>query len=252
MPTHTGLIAACTIVLATALALPSPAQAGWLEQGKSLLDGFGESSTQSPSALGTAEIAAGLREALQVGTERVVGRLGAPDGFNADPEVHIPLPATLSTVQSALQVVGASGLVDALELRLNRAAEQATPRAKQIFWDAIFDMSISDVEGIYNGPDDSATQYFRGKMTRPLAESMRPVVDDSLADVGAIQAYDRMMGEYRALPFVPDVKANLTTYVLERALEGIFLYLAQEEAAIRNNPLERSTDLLKRVFGAGG
>jgi hypothetical protein len=111
-------------------------------------------------------------------------------------------------------------------------------------------MTLDDVKRIYNGPKDAATQYFRGKMTTPLADAMRPVVDSALTDVGAIQAYDAMIGRYKSIPFVPDVKANLTTHVLERALDALFLFLAREEAAIRENPAKRSTALLQKVFGA--
>ncbi len=112
-------------------------------------------------------------------------------------------------------------------------------------------MTLEDVEGIYNGPDDAATRYFQGKMTPPLVERMVPVVNESLAEVGAIRSYDEMMGQYKAVPFVPDVKADLTDYVVEQAMDGLFHYVAKEEAAIRNNPAERTTELLKHVFGDG-
>lgn len=144
-----------------------------------------------------------------------------------------------------------AGLADDLELRLNRAAEAAAPEAKELFLQAISDMSLEDVQGIYNGPDDAATRYFQSKMTPPLAERMAPVVNDSLAEVGAIQSYDEMMGQYKTVPFVPDAKADLTEYVVEQAMDGLFHYVAKEEAAIRNNPAERTTELLKHVFGDG-
>lgn len=222
----------------------------FLEKGKSLFGSITKSLPEGTTDLATDEIAAGLREALKIGTERVVGALGRADGFNGDPEIHIPLPAALARVQSTLKLVGASGLADDLELRLNRAAEAAAPKAKAVFWDAIAAMTLDDVKRIYEGPKDAATQYFRDKMTAPLADSMRPVVDSTLSEVGAIKAYDAMMGRYKSVPFVPDVKANLTTHVLERALDALFLYLAREEAAIRENPAKRSTALLRKVFGA--
>ena len=188
---------------------------------------------------------------MKVGTERVVGTVGKENGFNNNSEIHIPLPDTLAKVQSTLRAVGASGMADDLELKLNRAAEAATPRAKKVFWDAITDMTLDDAKRIYNGPKDAATQYFKGKMSGPLTGSMRPVVDSTLSEVGAIKSYDSMMGKYKSMPFVPDVKADLTTHVLERALDALFLYLAREEAAIRENPVKRSTALLQKVFGAG-
>lgn len=139
-------------------------------------------------------------------------------------------------------------MADDLELRLNRAAEAAAPRARSVFVQAITDMTLDDVKAIYDGPKDAATQFFRKNMSVPLTESMRPVVDGALADVGAIQAYDQMIGQYKTVPFVPDVKADLTTYVLGKALDALFLYLAREEAAIRENPAKRTTDLLQKVF----
>ena len=202
------------------------------------------------AALSLSDIAQGLRDALKVGSERVVGQVGAQDGFNADPEIHIPLPENMQRVQRALSRVGLSSMVDDLELKLNRAAEAAAPRAKQLFWDALAEMTLDDVQAIYKGPKDAATQYFRQTMSDPLRETMRPVVDDTLEQVGAVKAYDTTMARYKDIPFVPDVKADLSDHVLERALDGLFLYLAREEAAIRDQPVKRTTDILKKVFGA--
>ncbi|MEQ8355522.1 MAG: DUF4197 domain-containing protein [Kiloniellaceae bacterium] len=233
------------------MALGVPLAGGAVAQG-SLFDKAKELLPSGGGAAGdltTAEIGEGLREALRVGTERVVGQLGQTDGFNSDPDIHIPLPKSLQRVQQALGAVGMSGLADDLELRLNRAAEAATPEAKQIFWDAISQMTLEDVEAIYDGPEDAATRYFQDKMSNPLSDAMRPAIDDSLADVGAIASYDRMMGEYRAIPFVPDVKSDLTDYALGEALDGLFTYIAREEAAIRSNPAKRTTEILQRVFG---
>jgi hypothetical protein len=238
-------------LLLAALPGPAAAQGSFFDQAKKALGGLTGAAPGGGGILSNAEIADGLREALRVGTERVVGQVGARDGYNADPTIHIPLPGTLKDVQSVLQRFGMAGLADDLELRLNRAAEAAAPEAKALFWQAIGEMTLEDVEGIYKGPDDSATRYFQGKMTPPLAERMVPVVNDSLAEVGAIRSYDEMMGQYKAVPFVPDVKANLTEYVVEKAMDGLFHYVAQEEAAIRNNPAKRTTELLQRVFGAG-
>jgi hypothetical protein len=227
------------------------AQGGWLEKGKELLDDLaGEDS--AGAGLSAGEIASGLKEALRVGTARVVGQLGQTGGFNADPAVHIPLPESLDTVKSALSKIGMDSMLTELETKLNRAAEVATPKAKALFWDAIGKMTLDDVQSIYKGPDDAATQYFRGKMSSPLTEEMRPVITESLSDVGAIEAYDRVMAQYEDLPFMPDVKANLTEHVVSGGIDGIFYYLAKEEAAIRENPAARTTELLKKVFGQAG
>jgi len=237
------------LILGCLLAVPSPAaaQLDLLDKAKEALGTL--QGGEETDALTDTEIGKGLREALRVGTERVVSQVGARDGYNADPDIHIPLPGTLQRVQSALRGVGMADLADDLELRLNRAAEAAAPEAKSLFFQAIGEMTLDDVRRIYDGPDDAATRYFQQKMSPPLAERMTPVVDRSLADVGAVAAYDKMMGQYQAIPFVPDVKADLTRYVVNEAMDGIFHYVAIEEAAIRNNPAARTTALLQRVFG---
>lgn len=238
-------------VLCALLLLSAPVAAqGFLDRGKDFLQGLGGTGSggSAASALTTGEIGRGLKEALRVGSERVVATLGAADGFNKSPDVHIPLPESLRTVQSMLGKVGMSGLADDLELKLNRAAEAAVPKARKLFGDAISEMTIDDARKILNGPKDSATQYFRGKMSAPLAGEMKPIVDNQLSQVGAIAAYDRMISQYKSIPFVPDAKANLTNHVLDKAIAGVFLYLGREEAAIRENPAKRTTELLKKVF----
>lgn len=235
-------VLAAALLLATASAR---AQSDLLQQGLGLLSSGG---TQSGS-LSQGEMGDGLKEALRMGTEAVVSRLGQTDGFFADQAIRIPLPGQLATVQKALRAAGYSGLVDDLELRLNRAAELATPKAKALFVDAIAAMTIQDAQKIVNGPNDAATQYFRRSMGPGLAGEMGPVVDAALAEAGAVRAYDAMMGQYQALPFMPDAKANLRDYVVEKGMDGIFHYVAEEEAAIRTNPAARTTDLLKKVFG---
>jgi hypothetical protein len=245
---NASLTLAATLLCLTAAV--GVVRGGWLEEGKELLEGLSKDQSASGS-LSTEEIGAGLKEALRVGTERVVGQLGQAGGFNSDPDVHIPLPESLDTVKSALSKVGMDSMLTDLEEKLNRAAEVATPKAKALFWSAIGEMTLDDVRSIYDGPDDAATRYFRGKMSQPLGAEMQPVVADSLSDVGAIQAYDNVMERYRDLPFVPNVKADLTDHVVTKGMDGIFYYLAQEEAAIRENPAKRTTDLLKKVFGGG-
>ncbi len=231
---------------AAMLAAPGVAAQSWLKKGEEALKGLGGG---GGGGLGVDEIARGLKEALTVGTGRVVGNLGQEDGFNADPAIHIPLPKSMRKVRKALKPFGMAGQLDDLEVRLNRAAEVATPKAKRIFVDAITAMTLDDARKIYEGPDDSATRYFQGRMTKPLQGEMRPVISDSLSEVGAIRRYDEVMREYRQLPFVPDVKADLVNHVLKLGLDGIFHYVAVEEAAIRNNPAKRTTEILQKVFG---
>jgi hypothetical protein len=251
MSAPNNCLAAVAVVIATVLMLlprPALAQTDWLKKGQEMLG----TATKSPAAAttDTSQIAAGLKEALRVGSNTVVSQLGKTDGFNADPAIHIPLPKSFTTVQATLKPLGMSSLLDDLELKLNRAAEQATPKAKALFLSAIEGMTMDDVMGIYNGPQDAATRYFQQKMSPQLAEEMKPIVDQSLSQAGAVQAYDTVMGQYKTVPFVPDVKADLSGYVVEQGMNGIFHYLAQEEAAIRQNPAKRTTELLKTVFGS--
>jgi hypothetical protein len=180
----------------------------------------------------------------------VANQLGKQDGFNADPAIHIPLPAKMNSVKTALARVGMAGTLEDLELRLNRAAEAATPVSKQLFLDSIKSMTLTDVNGILRGSKDAATQYFKRTMSPELASKMQPIVQQSLAQVGAVQVYDQAMSRYNALPLVPKLDLNLNDYVVQAAMNGIFHYIAVEEAAIRDNPVARTTDLLKRVFGA--
>ena len=224
-----------------------PAYAGWFDKAKEFLIDS-EVTSSSSSNLTDTEIISGLKEALQVGSDLVVNQLGAKDGFNADPSIHIPLPNSLNKVQSTLEKVGMSGMLDDLETRLNRAAEIATPKAKELFFNAISTMTLDDARNILDGPDDAATRYFQTKMTPDLVKEFTPIVDESLSEAGAVKSYDNVMGQYNKIPLVPDVKADLSSYVVEKGMDGIFHYLAIEEAKIRTDPVARTTDLLKKVF----
>ena len=201
------------------------------------------------SGLTQTEIAAAFKQALNIGTGKVVQQLGVKNGFNLDPQVHIPLPHNFAKVQEALEIAGMSFLLDDLETRLNRAAEIATPHAKELFVNAISEMTFDDVVSIYKGPQDSATLYFRGKMSEPLATKMSPFVQDAISQAGVITAYDKVMAKYKAIPFMPDVKGDLTSYVVDQGISGIFFYLAEQEKQIRQDPARQTTELLKKVFG---
>lgn len=220
----------------------------WLQQGIGVLNVLNQGGGQP--GVSNADISAAFKEALRIGTGNVVGQLGRVDGFNTDPNIRIPLPEKMRDMKTALARVGAGGLLDDLEIKLNRAAEVATPKAKNLFLQAITQMSFQDIQTIYKGPQDSATRYFRGKMSPSLAREMRPIIEGSLLEVGALRSYDKAIGRYKALPFVPDVKADLADYVVEKGMDGIFHYIAEEEAAIRRDPARRTTELLRRVFGS--
>ena len=203
------------------------------------------------SMLSNDDIVAGLKDALRVGAERVVGQVGQADGYNADPEIHIPLPPSLQTVQDNLRTFGLSGLADEVELKLNRGAEAAAPEAQRIIWDAVSGMTLDDARGILDGPDDAATQYFRRSSTAELTAAFTPIMDETLREAGAIAAYDSLVGQYNSVPLVPDLKGDLTDHAVTLALDGLFHYLANEEAAIRQDPAKRTTEILTKVFGGG-
>ena len=257
----------CAVFILTALFSNSAFAAEWWQRaqdfiesdtGQQVLEGLhtknesksysGVQATNTIKHLTAGEIDSGLRQALSVGTQRVVAKIGVIDGFNLDPKIHIPLPGTLQKVKTVLSSVGMGSLTDDLELRLNRAAESATPQAQQLFINAIRQMTITDAKNILTGPEDSATQFLRKAMGNDLQRSMQPVISDAVASVGVVQAYDAVMQRYNMVPFMPDVKADLNTYVVEKAMDGIFYYVAKEEAAIRENPAARTTDLLRKVF----
>ncbi|MEH6632157.1 MAG: DUF4197 domain-containing protein [Halopseudomonas aestusnigri] len=224
-----------------------PAQGDLLGQGLKLLGGEDASET---SSLSVGEISTGLKEALRVGSERVVDQVSLQNGYNSDSKIHIPLPDSLKKVQSALRTVGLSSMADDLELKLNRGAEKAAVEAKELFFNAISEMTLDDAKRIYNGRDDEATRYFQEKMTPDLTKRFKPIIDKTLSEVGAVKSYEEMISNYKAIPFVPDVKSDLTNYTVGKALEGLFYYLAKEEEQIRKNPLARTTEILKEVFGS--
>lgn len=213
----------------------------------------GDASSVDSSALAglsSADMVAGLKEALRVGVDTVTAQLGAADGFNTDPAIHIPLPQSLQSAQSTLRKFGLGGLADDVELKLNRGAEAAMPKAKELVWQAISAMNLDDAKAILNGPEDAATQYFRRVATPDLKATVAPVIEQNLRDVGAVAAYDQLMGQYKSIPFVPDLKADLTAHATTLALDGLFTYLGREEAAIRKDPAKRTSEILTKVFGA--
>ena len=216
--------------------------------GRVLGDVLGSASTaQGP--LTTAEIDAGLREALTVGTNLVANQLGRTDGYYGDPKVRIPLPKTYRSIQTNLAKVGASGPLDDLELRMNRAAEAAVPQGKQLILAAIRDMTIEDALKILNGGDTAATDYLRAKTETRLRSAFTPPVRDALSKSGAFSAAENVASQYGVGGITSSLQADLTSHAVGLGLDGMFLYVAEEEKKIRENPLARTTALLRRVFG---
>ena len=197
------------------------------------------------------QIGLGLKDALKVAARRVIGRVGKADGYNGDPDIRIPLPGPLQKIEGTLKAVGASGMLDDLRLKMNRAAEQAAPKALDIFVDAASKMSFDDARQILTGPQDGATQYFRRTTSDSLTRSFRPIVDSTLSGVGAVVALNAVKTRVKGIPFIGQsiMDFDLTDFTVGKALDGLFHYLAVEEAAIRTNPVARTTNLLKQVFG---
>lgn len=223
------------------------------KQGSKLLQSLGiggkEKTQPENETASESEIIGAFRQALRIGSGHVVQQLGQEDGYLLDDVAHIALPKSLQKVHKTLSKFGLGDVTDELEISMNRAAEQATPLAADLFYQAIEDMRFEDIVEIYRGPDDSATRYFETQMTEPLKLAMRPIVENSLSEVGAIQLYDQAISSYEDLPFAPKVKGDLTEHVLSSSLNGIFHYLAIQEQSIRQDPLKQTTSLLKKVFG---
>jgi hypothetical protein len=246
-----------TLILTSTLTLSACQTASqstndWVSMGAGLLN---TALSQNVSGAGLAglsnmDMSAGLREALRVGTDVVVNQLAQSGGFMNDSAIQIPLPSELQRVDDTLSKIGLGSLTNDLKSRMNRAAEIATPRAKDLFINAISSMTITDAKDILTGPNNAATSYLRRVMGADLATDIEPIVQNALSQAGAVQAYDSVVGQYQALPFMPDLKGDLNGYVVDKALDGIFYYVAQEEAAIRENPAKRTSEILQKVFGA--
>jgi len=241
------LVRILTLTICLGFITPAVQADSWWQKATGIFSFFlGGSNDAEP---GIKEISSAFKQALEIGSQDVTKKLSAPNGFNQDPIVHIPLPEQLEPVRNLLAKVGLSGPVDTLEMKLNSAAEAAAPQAGKLFKKVIAEMTFEDVMAIYNGPPDSATQYFREKMSPELMKEMTPVVTDSLNKVGAIQSFNTVMDKYHSLPFAPQVDSDLSGHVVDRSINGIFHYMAQEEQAIREDPVRQTTALLKRVFG---
>ncbi len=194
------------------------------------------------------EAASGLKDALIKGISKGSEMLSKSDGFYGNPKVRIPLPSELDKVTSTLRSVGLGSLVDRAELSINRAAEDAASKAKPIFLQAIREMSFGDAMKILFGEDTAATHYLRSKTYDKLYNEFKPVISKSLEKVDATRYWNEMISEYNKIPLVKDVNPDLVDYVNRRALDGVFKMVADEEKSIRENPLERTTALMKKVF----
>ena len=196
------------------------------------------------------DAAGGLRAALSQGIDTAVAQLGAHDGFLNDPKVAIPLPPALEKADRALRMVGMGGDADALKAAMNHAAEAAVADAKPVFKRALQHMTVEDAKRILTGGDDAGTQYFRNATSAELSTQFKPVVARETAKVKLASRYDEYAGKAASLGLITAQDANVNDYVTAKALDGLFSRIADEERAIRKNPLGQASSLIKKVFSA--
>ena len=198
--------------------------------------------------ISSADIASGLREALDLGIDKQVTKLTLQDGFYKNELVKILLPEELQKVDKALRDIGLSSIADDGIKALNRAAEDAVKEATPIFVNAVKEITFADAKNILLGNDDEATRYLTGKTQTALYDKFNPVIKNSFSKVGADQIWESLINKYNTIPFTNDVNPDLTDYVTNEALKGVYTMIAVEEKEIRTKLSSRTTDLLKKVF----
>lgn len=194
-------------------------------------------------------VVAGLKEALTVGTRNAVVSTGRVDGFLKNAAIKILLPEKLRSVGKTMRLVGMGQQVDSLEVGMNRAAEQATPAARQIFINAVTKMTIADARQILSGGDTAATEYFKNAATDQLTAAFAPIVHRSMENVGVVRQYNRLMQNPLAAPLAQDKDFDLDKYVVGKTMDGLFYMIGEEEKKIRHDPAARTTALLREIFG---
>lgn len=202
------------------------------------------------SDLTNAEAGSGLKAALIQGADKAVSQLSVTDGFFGNKEVKIPLPDTLKKAERTMRMLGMGKHADELVLRMNRAAEAAVPEAKALLVDSVKKMSVEDAKSILTGGEDAATQYFKKTTSAPMAEKFLPIVKKATEDVQLVQQYNKFAQMGSKVGLVKKDQVNLEQYVTQKTLDGVYLMMAKEEAAIRKDPVGQTSNLLKKVFGA--
>jgi hypothetical protein len=198
----------------------------------------------------TAEVAEGLKEALIKGISNGSDLASQVDGYFRNPEIKIPFPPEVKKVEDRLRQIGLGNEVDKFVMTLNRGAEDAAKEAKPIFITAIKSMTIQDAWSILRGEQDAATQYLKRTTSSLLKEKFKPVIQNSLNKVNATKYYGDIVNRYNQIPLVQKVNPDLDEYATDKAIDGLFIMIAKEEKNIRENPVARTSELLKRVFGA--
>ena len=207
---------------------------------------------QSLASLSNRDAVAGLKDALIQSAGKAVSQLGAADGFLGNAQVKIPLPDSIKRVESALRMVGMGKQADELVVSMNRAAEMAVKEATPVLTDAIKKMGVQDAKGILTGGDDAATQYFRRTTSGELTQRFLPIVKKMTAKVQLAEQYNHLAGQAASLGLVKQEDANIDNYVTRKALDGLYLVIAEQERAIRKDPVGAATGMAKKVFGMLG
>jgi hypothetical protein len=207
---------------------------------------FGKTPGEVPPT--TAEVAEGLREALLKGVLRGTEELSKVDGYLGNPQIKIPFPPDVKKVEDRLRQIGMGSEVDRFVTTLNHGAEDAAKEAKPIFFNAIQSMTIEDAWGILKGQPDAATQYLKRTTSSQLKGKFKPVIQTSLSRANATKYYGDLVTTYNRIPLVEKVNPNLDDYATDLAIQGLFVMIAREEKKIRQDPMARTTDLMKRVF----
>ena len=227
-------------VLMSLLVMSCSSQAQIFQKAKGLLGG--------DAAFTKEEAANALKQALEQGTVKGVSVVSQVDGYLKNPEIKIPFPPEAENVEQKLRAIGLRNQVDEAVESLNRAAEDAASEAKDIFITSIKALTIQDAINIVKGEQDAATRFLERTTTAELTAKFSPIINSSLQKVNATKYWGDVMGTYNKIPFVKKVETDLTAYVTQKAIDGLFVMIANEELNIRQNPAARTTELLKKVF----
>lgn len=208
-----------------------------------------EKTVAKQDGLTNQEILTGLRETLDLGVQRAVKRASAPGGFMDNPAIRIPLPAHLQSVARTLKGFGFTPQVDAFEQTMNKAAEKASGEALPVLAQAVKGLTFEDARRLWKGGNTAVTDYFREKTWQPLSEKFQPIIHATSQTVGVTQAYQSLVDHAAVRPLIAGTNLDLDHYVTSKTLDGLFTLLAEEEKKIRTDPMARTTDILKKVFG---
>jgi hypothetical protein len=241
-------LAAALIAIATA----QTARADFMDELKKAVSGkqASQASTAPAAALTQTDMVGGLKEALAKGAHQAIAKLGKTDGFLKNAEVAIPMPESLKKIDKLMRKLGQDKMADEFVATMNHAAEKAVPEAASLFGDAISQMTVQDAQAILKGPDNAATEYFRKTSGAKLAERFKPIVQAATDKAGVTNSYKALIDKAGPLAKAVGKDTDLDSYVTDKTVDGLFKMIAVEEKLIRQDPVARTTDLLKKVFGS--